>query len=83
MAVASRASVWRLVKSFYLLEDLMLRAALGFFILALVAVVFGASGVAGVSMEIGRMLLVVFLILAVISFVIGVVSGRGGPNIRP
>lgn len=60
----------------------MLRAALGFFVLALLAVVFGASGVAGVSMEIGRMLLVVFLILAVISFVIGIVSGRG-PNIRP
>ncbi len=60
----------------------MLRAALGFFVLALLAVIFGASGVAGVSMEIGRMLLVVFLILAVISFVIGVVSGRG-PNIRP
>ncbi len=61
----------------------MLRAALGFFVLALIAVIFGASGVAGVSMEIGRMLLVVFLILAVISFVIGIVSGRGGPNIRP
>jgi len=60
----------------------MLRAALGFFVLALLAVVLGASGVAGVSMEIGRMLLVVFLILAVISFVIGLVSGRG-PNIRP
>lgn len=60
----------------------MLRAALGFFVLALLAVIFGASGVAGVSMEIGRMLLVVFLILAVISFVIGIVSGRG-PNIRP
>jgi len=60
----------------------MLRAALGFFVLALLAVVFGASGVAGVSMEIGRMLLIVFLILAVISFVIGIVSGRG-PNIRP
>lgn len=64
------------------LEDCMLRAALGFFVLALLAVVFGASGVAGVSMEIGRMLLIVFLILAVISFVIGIVSGRG-PNIRP
>ena len=61
----------------------MLRAALGFFVLALVAVILGASGVAGVSMEIGRALLVVFLILAVISFVAGIVSGRGGPNIRP
>lgn len=61
----------------------MLRAALGFFVLALIAVVLGASGVAGVSMEIGRALLLVFLILAVISFVVGLVSGRGGPNIRP
>lgn len=55
----------------------MLRAALGFFVLALVAIIFGASGVAGVSMEIGRALLVVFLILAVISFVAGIVTGRG------
>jgi uncharacterized membrane protein YtjA (UPF0391 family) len=60
----------------------MLRAALGFFILALIAVILGASGVAGISMEIGRTLLVVFLILAVISFVAGIVSGRG-PTIRP
>lgn len=60
----------------------MLRAALGFFILALIAVILGASGVAGISMEIGRALLVVFLILAVISFVAGIVSGRG-PSIRP
>lgn len=61
----------------------MLRAALGFFVLALIAVILGASGVAGVSMEIGRALLVIFLILAVISFVAGIVSGRGGPSIRP
>lgn len=58
----------------------MLRAALGFFILALVAIIFGASGIAGVSMEIGRALLVVFLILAVISFVAGIVTGRGPRN---
>lgn len=59
----------------------MLRAALGFFVVALIAVVLGATGIAGVSMEIGRALLVVFLILAVISFVAGIVSGRG-PHIR-
>jgi uncharacterized membrane protein YtjA (UPF0391 family) len=61
----------------------MLRAALGFFILALVAILLGAGGIAGVSMEIGRMLLAVFLILAIISFVAGIVSGgrRGGPRI--
>ncbi len=55
----------------------MLRAAIGFFVLALVAILLGASGIAGVSMEIGRMLLFVFLILAVISFVVSLVSGRG------
>lgn len=54
----------------------MLRAALGFFVLALIAMLLGASGVAGVSMDIGRTLLVVFLILAAISLVVGLVTGR-------
>lgn len=60
----------------------MLKAALGFFVLALVAIILGATGVAGVSMEIGRLLLVVFLILAIISFVVSMFSGRG-PHIQP
>ena len=60
----------------------MLRAALAFFVLALIAIVFGATGVAGVSMEVGRLLLVVFLILAIISFVVSMFSGRG-PRIAP
>jgi uncharacterized membrane protein YtjA (UPF0391 family) len=55
----------------------MLRAAIGFFVLAIIAILLGASGVAGISMEIGRTLLLVFLILAVISFVVGIVSGKG------
>jgi uncharacterized membrane protein YtjA (UPF0391 family) len=55
----------------------MLRAAIAFFILAIVAFVLGAAGIAGVSMEIGRMLLTIFLVLAVISFVIDLVSRRG------
>ena len=60
----------------------MLRAALVFFVIALVAMVFGATGVAGVSMDVGQTLLVVFLILAAISFVAGMVSGRR-PNLIP
>jgi len=56
----------------------MLRAAIAFFILALVAFVLGANGIAGMSMEIGRILLIVFLVLAVISFVINLMSGRKG-----
>lgn len=56
----------------------MLRAAIAFFVLAIVAFVLGASGIAGISMEIGRMLLFVFLVLAVISFVMNMISGRKG-----
>lgn len=54
----------------------MLRAALLFFVLALVAILFGATGFAGLSMEIGQILLTVFLILAIISFVASLVTGK-------
>lgn len=54
----------------------MIRAALGFFVLALVAFALGAGGIAGVSMEIGKLLLMVFLVLAVISLVGGLLTGR-------
>lgn len=54
----------------------MLRAALAFFILAVFAILFGANGIAGVSMQAGKMLLFVFLALAVISAVVGLVTGR-------
>jgi uncharacterized membrane protein YtjA (UPF0391 family) len=60
----------------------MLRAAIAFFVLALVAMVLGASGFAGMSMDIGRTLLFVFLVLAAISFVASLVSGRK-TNILP
>lgn len=59
----------------------MLRAALGFFVIALVAYLLGANGVAGMSMEIGRMVLFVFLILAVISGIVGLVGGRKSKNL--
>jgi uncharacterized membrane protein YtjA (UPF0391 family) len=57
----------------------MLRAALAFFVLALLAYILGATGVAGISMDIARILLVVFLVLAVIGAAIGLI-GRGGPR---
>ncbi len=59
----------------------MLQAAVAFFVLAILAMIFGASGIAGVSMEIGRILLFVFLALAVVSFVFGLVSGRRPRNL--
>ncbi len=58
-------------------EGLMLQAAIAFFVLALVAMILGAGNIAGVSMEIGRTLLWVFLVLAVVSFVASLVTGRG------
>lgn len=44
--------------------------AILFLILAVVAMVLGARGVAGLSMEIAKWLVVIFVVLAVISFVL-------------
>lgn len=55
----------------------MLRAAVIFFVLGLVGIFFGATGFAGLSIEIGKTLLGVFLVLAVISLIAGLVTGRG------
>lgn len=54
----------------------MIRAAIVFFVIALVAYMVGAYGIAGMSMEIGRVLLWVFLLLAGISLVLSLVTGR-------
>lgn len=54
----------------------MLRAAIVFFVLGLVAILLGAGNIAGISLEIGQTLLAVFLILAVISLVASMVTGR-------
>lgn len=54
----------------------MLRAAIAFFVLALISMLLGAYGIAGVSMDIGRILLFVFLVLAVISFLVSLGTGR-------
>jgi uncharacterized membrane protein YtjA (UPF0391 family) len=54
----------------------MIRAAITFFILGLVAMVLGANNVAGLSIEIGRILLGVFIVLAVLSFLGHLFTGR-------
>ena len=53
----------------------MLNAAIAFFVLALIALALGAGGIAGVSMEIGKTLLIVFLVLAVVSFLASLLTG--------
>jgi uncharacterized membrane protein YtjA (UPF0391 family) len=59
----------------------MVRAAIGFFVIALVAYFLGAGGVGGLSMEIGRMLLIAFLILAAVSFVGSLITGRNSTKL--
>lgn len=54
----------------------MLRAAIAFFVLGLVAILLGANGIGGMSVDIGKTLLFVFLILAVISFIGSLIVGR-------
>lgn len=56
----------------------MLRAAITFFVLGLVAMLFGAYGIAGISIELGKILLMVFIALAVLTFLVGI--ARGGSN---
>jgi uncharacterized membrane protein YtjA (UPF0391 family) len=61
----------------------MLRAAIVFFVLALIGILFGATGFAGISMEIGQVLLGVFLVLAVVSFIFSTLSGKKSSSILP
>jgi uncharacterized membrane protein YtjA (UPF0391 family) len=49
--------------------------ALVFFIIAIIAYLLGAQGVAGMSASIGRTLLFVFLVLAIIFVVVGLLRG--------
>jgi uncharacterized membrane protein YtjA (UPF0391 family) len=55
----------------------MLGSAIMFFILAIVSLVLGLDGVAMLSMDIARILIAVFLILAIISGVVHIFRGRG------
>jgi len=47
-----------------------LSLAIVFFILAIIAAVVGARGVAGVSMSIAKWLVIIFVVLAIISLIL-------------
>lgn len=49
----------------------MLRYAVIFFVIALVAALFGFGGIAAGAVEIAKILFFVFLVLAVVSFLVG------------
>lgn len=52
----------------------LLTLAIVFFVIAILAYVLGARGVAGMSAGIGRTLLFVFLVLAVLFVIVGLVN---------
>ena len=54
----------------------MLRAAIAFFVIGLLAFALGANGIAGLSVDAGKLLLLVFVALAVVSFLTTLVTGR-------
>ncbi len=54
----------------------MLHYAVVFFVIALVAALFGFGGIAAGAVEIGKILFVVFAILAVATFVINAFKSR-------
>jgi uncharacterized membrane protein YtjA (UPF0391 family) len=48
----------------------LIELAILFLILALVAAVLGARGVAGISMDIAKWLVIIFVVLAIVTFVL-------------
>jgi uncharacterized membrane protein YtjA (UPF0391 family) len=57
-------------------ENIMLHYAVVFFIIALIAAVFGFGGIAAGAVEIAKILFFVFLLLAVVSFVLNALRGK-------
>ena len=60
----------------------MVRYAIIFFVVALVAAILGFGGVANLSADIGKTLLEVFVLLVVLGAVFGLTAGRGWFNHR-
>jgi uncharacterized membrane protein YtjA (UPF0391 family) len=54
----------------------MLHYAVVFFVIALIAALFGFGGIAASAVEIGKVLFVVFVLLAVASFLFGLIRKR-------
>lgn len=57
----------------------MLRAALGFLILAVVAGLLGFGGIAALSVDIARILVIIFLVLFAIAMIMYALRGKTPP----
>ncbi|MBA2368099.1 MAG: DUF1328 domain-containing protein [Candidatus Protochlamydia sp.] len=55
----------------------MLRWALTFFIIAIIAAVFGFGGVAAAATDIAQILFYLFLVLFLVALLFGLLTGRG------
>ena len=62
-------------------EQNMLRWAIAFFIVAIIAAVFGFGGIAAGAASIAKILFFVFVVLFLVSLVVGLM-GRGGPSVN-
>ena len=58
----------------------MLRWAAGFFVIAIIAAIFGFGGIASGAADISRVLFFVFVVVFVISLLMGLMSGG---RVRP
>lgn len=59
----------------------MLRLAVIFFVIALIAALFGFGGVAATAVDIGVFLFWVFAALFVIALLVGLISGRSASSL--
>jgi uncharacterized membrane protein YtjA (UPF0391 family) len=55
----------------------MLRFALAFFIVAIIAAIFGFGGIAAGATEIAKLLFFIFVVVFLVTLVWGLISGRG------
>lgn len=58
----------------------MLRWALIFFVIALVAALFGFGGIAATASEIAQILFYIFLVLFLVALLIGLLKGKTPPT---
>jgi len=57
----------------------MFQAAIAFLIVGILAYVLGANNIAGLSVEVGTALMVVFILIAVVSFLLNIFRGAKQP----
>jgi len=60
----------------------MLRLALVFLLVSILAAIFGFGGIAGASADMARILFFIFVVLFAVSFLFGLLN-RGGPTLPP